>query len=329
MQDRDKNDWYDPKLHRSDPFNPFPPPPTSGGWLVKLITLAVIGAVFVIIFPYLQKTQGSPHLNYIGCTQQPLPPSGAVSILDPAVMRRSDTLFSAIDIRNEIKRPIAFYLLSPTGDGKRYAVVHVPPGTTAMLSAPVGHYGISLEYGNRWCGDEKGYEDGSKVRVTSNFPNEAGKSGKIIIDRSPTAVLSVSYTHVAPEPLPPVFPITGTGFLDLRQDAGGHYAVNGSISSTPLRFMLDTGATVTSVSNDFALRARIPSCRPTTANTANGVTNACMARVPEITFGNFRVTDVDVMILPRLAGNEALLGMNVLRHFSIEQRGGVMRISAP
>lgn len=157
-----------------------------------------------------------------------------------------------------------------------------------------------------------------------NFQNEPGKTGKILIGQTTNASPSVLYSYSMPKPPPPVFAVSGSGFIVLRQDAGGHYAIEGVISGTPLRFMLDTGATI-----DFALRARISSCRPTTTNTANGVTNACLAKVSELSFGDFRVTDVEVMILPRLTGSEALLGMNVLRHFGIEQRGRAMRISAP
>ncbi|MBN8473266.1 retropepsin-like aspartic protease [Sulfuritalea sp.] len=63
----------------------------------------------------------------------------------------------------------------------------------------------------------------------------------------------------------------------------------------------------------FAPRAQLPSSQPTTTNTANGVTNTCLAKLPELSFGNFRMTNVDVIILPRVAGGEALLNMNVLR----------------
>lgn len=332
MRDSNKPDWYDPKAFRSDPFDPFPPPSSGGnatsfiGWL--LIWALIGGGIFLYFQGHLGLPEWARPKN-LACTSQPLPPSGATGILDPAMMRRSDALFSTIEFRNGFDKPIAAYLMSPTGDGMRYAVAHVSPGMQATLSAPVGAYGITLEYGSRWCGNERGYGDGTKLRLTTNFSNEAGKSGKIIIVRTATASPAVSYAHAVPEPPPPVFQVSGRGYIELRQNAGGHYSVNGTIGGTPLLFMLDTGATVTSVSNGFALRAQIPLCRPTTTNTANGVANACMARVPELSFGNFRVTDVDVMILPQLVGSEALLGMNVLRHFGIEQRNGVMRISAP
>lgn len=44
--------------------------------------------------------------------------------------------------------------------------------------------------------------------------------------------------------------------------------------------------------------------------------------------GSFRFTHVDVMIMPNMSG-EALLGMNVLRNFRIEQTDKVLLISTP
>ncbi len=58
----------------------------------------------------------------------------------------------------------------------------------------------------------------------------------------------------------------------------------------------------------------------------NGDVEGCVATVREIAFGEFRVRNVDVPIMPKLAG-PALLGMNVLRHYRIEQEEDFMRIS--
>lgn len=140
---------------------------------------------------------------------------------------------------------------------------------------------------------------------------------------------NISYFHSAAPVDPAMLLASGEGSVELRQEADGHYAVAGAISGISLTFMLDTGATVTAVSEDLARRAGISRCRPTTTNTANGVTRSCLATVAELSFGNFRMANVDVMILPQLTGTEALLGMNVLRHFGIEQRHGRMRISTP
>lgn len=333
MSDRNNNDWYDPKAYRSDRVGPYlPPVPTGRGFLANfLIWILIGGAVFLGIQSYWTPSRQGKTVSRT-CPPQPLPASGTTGILDPAVMRRSDVLFSAIEITNNYTRPLTAYLLSPADATHRYAVAHVAPGASVSLSAPVGTYDVSLQHGSHWCGNDKGFSDGENMRLTTPFQNAEGKTGKILIGQSEHAWPSVTYAYSAPElpasALPPALAVAGGGFMELRQGVGGHYVVDGTVAGTPVRFMLDTGATITAVSADFAQRARLYSCRPTTSNTANGTTSACLARVAELSFGHFRMTDVDVLILPQMSG-EALLGMNVLRHFGIEQRGGAMRISAP
>lgn len=49
--------------------------------------------------------------------------------------------------------------------------------------------------------------------------------------------------------------------------------------------------------------------------------------MPKITFGKFTLDNVEVTIMPNMS-SDALLGMNVLKNFRIEQVGNVMRISS-
>ncbi len=92
-------------------------------------------------------------------------------------------------------------------------------------------------------------------------------------------------------------------------------------------FLIDTGATTISVSTEIASQAGIKKCTPQQTTTANGNVSACKAIVSEVIFGKFRLTNIEVMVMPNMPGN-ALLGMNVLRNFHIEQIDQVMRISS-
>ena len=102
---------------------------------------------------------------------------------------------------------------------------------------------------------------------------------------------------------------------------------SGTVSGTPVVFMVDTGATTVSISSAIAVRAGIPRCEPHPVSTANGTTSGCAAVVPELSFGGFRLTNVKVDIMSAMPG-DALLGMNVLSRFRMEQVDGVMRITA-
>jgi len=113
--------------------------------------------------------------------------------------------------------------------------------------------------------------------------------------------------------------------LDLYRERNGNYLVSGSVSGYPVNFMVDTGASITSISSQTASVAGINGCRSAKFNTANGEVVACVATAPAITFGRFQLSNVDVAIMPNMTG--ALLGMNVLSQFKMEQRGSMMRIS--
>lgn len=113
--------------------------------------------------------------------------------------------------------------------------------------------------------------------------------------------------------------------LDLYRQRNGNYFVSGSVGGYPVDFVVDTGASITSISKQAAATAGINECRMVKFNTANGEVAGCVAIVSAITFGNFHVGNVDVAVMPNMAG--ALLGMNVLSQFKMEQRGSMLRIS--
>lgn len=109
----------------------------------------------------------------------------------------------------------------------------------------------------------------------------------------------------------------------------GSYNVPGSVSGAPTIFQIDTGASKTAVSQRIADAAGISSyaCQNRMdAATANGVVSVCLVNVQEITFGDFHVRDIQVIIMPNMQP-EALLGMDILQHYTIEQRAGALKIS--
>jgi clan AA aspartic protease (TIGR02281 family) len=115
----------------------------------------------------------------------------------------------------------------------------------------------------------------------------------------------------------------GANFVELGQ-TGNAYYVAGNVNNFPVVYHIDTGATLTSISQKTANLAGIRTCTPRTFETANGSATGCVATVEGIGFGNFHIKNVDVAIMPNIT--ESLLGMNVLSQFAIEQHGTVMRI---
>jgi clan AA aspartic protease (TIGR02281 family) len=118
----------------------------------------------------------------------------------------------------------------------------------------------------------------------------------------------------------------GSNPIDIVRARNGIYQVPGSINGHAVLFNVDTGASNLSISTQEAEAYDVKGCRPGKSATANGVIDICMTTASEITFGEFRLEEVSVIVVPNLVGNP-LLGMNVLSQFKIEQTNGVMRIS--
>jgi clan AA aspartic protease (TIGR02281 family) len=123
--------------------------------------------------------------------------------------------------------------------------------------------------------------------------------------------------------------MSDSGPLILKPDPKmrGNYTVKGTINGKPIVFMVDTGASYLSISSQMAATYGITDCTPGgKTSTANGVVDTCMGKAKNISFGNLQLSDAEVSIVPNLAGN-ALLGMNVLNKFRVDQSGSTMRIS--
>jgi clan AA aspartic protease (TIGR02281 family) len=120
--------------------------------------------------------------------------------------------------------------------------------------------------------------------------------------------------------------VKGPGFVDLTQRPDGHYYAVGYVNGVPAVFMVDTGASLTTLSQEIAYKSGIDSCATRTFNTANGPAQGCVAKVSKIQIGGFVLRDFEVAVMPNLP-TDALLGMNVMRMLRLEQQNGVMRLS--
>lgn len=122
-------------------------------------------------------------------------------------------------------------------------------------------------------------------------------------------------------------PINEHGSLTLYLNSHHSFTTQGSINDLPVTFVVDTGASVTTISERAAIRAGIKSCTGAGfVATGNGVVRTCSVTIPRLSFGTFHLNDVTVNILPSLSV-DALLGMNVLRRMKINQQEDVMFIS--
>lgn len=116
--------------------------------------------------------------------------------------------------------------------------------------------------------------------------------------------------------VPPSLPAARTEGQALRIPVApdGHYWVEGTINGAPTRFLIDSGATITAVSEQSARAAGLnfelqgPGVIMTTAN---GKIEAKRARVATLAIGPVRASDIDVVVSPAF-GEVNVIGMNLL-----------------
>ncbi len=119
----------------------------------------------------------------------------------------------------------------------------------------------------------------------------------------------------------------GRALVILDPGRGGHYFAPGAINGQAVNFLVDTGATDIAVSERAARQMGLEFGPRMTVMTAAGPAPAWVTRLDTVQVGDLRVDDVRASITPGL-GEDALLGMGFLRHFSIRQEGGQLIIAS-
>jgi aspartyl protease family protein len=104
--------------------------------------------------------------------------------------------------------------------------------------------------------------------------------------------------------------------LRIRKSMDGHFWVNGELNGRKVRFLVDSGATVTSISTDTAALADIaPDGLPTLVQTANGVVQVRRARAERLKVGTIERRNLAVHVSEAF-GPMNVLGMNFLSSLS-------------
>ncbi len=115
--------------------------------------------------------------------------------------------------------------------------------------------------------------------------------------------------------------------LVLHADSQGHFESGGSINGAPMRFLVDTGASLVSLGRSDALRARIDYWRgePATSLTAAGPTRVWRVKLDSLQIGPMTLRNVDAAVheqdLPVV-----LLGMSVLNRVDMRREGRVLTL---
>jgi len=107
-------------------------------------------------------------------------------------------------------------------------------------------------------------------------------------------------------------------------DAAGMYLASGSINGVPVRFLLDTGATLVSINERLAERLNLDHRRrgtPGESVTAAGVVPVWRLRLARVSVGEVQLTDVEAAVHQGDFPPVALLGNSFLSRLEMERSG--------
>jgi aspartyl protease family protein len=145
----------------------------------------------------------------------------------------------------------------------------------------------------------------------------------------PASASAAGATGAAEAPSPELPQRQSSGYREalLEADQRGQYAAEVSVNGSPVRMLIDTGATQVCVSASTARRLGLsPSGgRKLVIQTANGQSVASPTILRSLSFDGLYMNDVEALILAPEAGEVNLLGESFLKRLvSVEQRNGAL-----
>ena len=117
------------------------------------------------------------------------------------------------------------------------------------------------------------------------------------------------------------------GVIELRRGADGHFHWPGRINGVAVEFLIDTGATGTTLPEALARSAGLVAEGQVRSNTANGAVTGWVSRADLQLQGGVRIERLPITVLPALSS--PLLGMDVLGRLPFNQADGVLRVHPP
>ena len=115
--------------------------------------------------------------------------------------------------------------------------------------------------------------------------------------------------------------------VTLSADDRGHFIAEGSVNGQPVRFLVDTGATLIALPAADARRLGIDYLKGArgTVHTAGGPAPAYRVRLDEVKLGDIQLNNIEGMVIEQ-GLTIALLGMSFLNRVEMKREGQLMML---
>jgi clan AA aspartic protease (TIGR02281 family) len=116
--------------------------------------------------------------------------------------------------------------------------------------------------------------------------------------------------------------------ITISKQKDGHFYIVGLINNQKVRFLIDTGATISTISQKTANALGIHGSKSAISETAGGKVTVSIAENIPIVIAGLPPIKINVSVSPSLDGDIALLGQNYLQRFKVAIEGRSMMLSA-
>jgi aspartyl protease family protein len=120
----------------------------------------------------------------------------------------------------------------------------------------------------------------------------------------------------------------GRQSVTLAADPRGHFFTDATVNDQPVRFVVDTGASVVVLSGADAARLGLDYRKGQRANmqTANGATTGYLVKLEKVRVGGIELHNVDGVVVDQGLGSVGLLGMSFLNRLEMRRDGEKMEL---
>jgi aspartyl protease family protein len=191
------------------------------------------------------------------------------------------------------------------------------PGPSLALAGQMGHKALLLV-------------DGQPLTLAVG---EAARGVKLLQLSADTAVVeragvqSTLRNGAAPVALGGGVPASGAREVVIPAGAGGHFVTSGSINGRPVRFMVDTGATLVALGRPEAERLGIDlrGAETGVSQTAGGLVRVQLVKLASVKVGDVELYNVAGVVVPGEMP-QVLLGNSFLKHLQMRRENHLLRL---